>query len=252
MRRAGCNFQPMTTYHVSKWGTTYENNRSRKVKDLAWVPIPNKHDGERYSRLMQRKDAATIFAAWILILQVASKCQPRGSLMRSDGSPHNAESLSLKTRVPPLWFELALPVLVEMKWLVLETIEQGELPLDGHHDGSTVPPRCQSGDEEGKGREGKGIEQKGGASALVPFVPPTPAEVEAYSREIEYPLPGQAWCDAYQQKGWMVGKNKMKDWRAAVRNWKASKYVLGHQNGHQPAPEPPRRYANLPGVEAKS
>jgi hypothetical protein len=54
------------------------------------------------------------------------------------------------------------------------------------------------------------------------FTPPEPAEVEAYSREIGYPLNGQAWCDSYAQKGWLVGKSKMKDWKAAVRNWKSN------------------------------
>jgi uncharacterized protein YdaU (DUF1376 family) len=53
------------------------------------------------------------------------------------------------------------------------------------------------------------------------FVIPTPQEVSDYSREIGYEMNGQAWCDAYQQKGWVCGKTKMKDWKAAVRNWKA-------------------------------
>jgi len=29
----------------------------------------------------------------------------------------------------------------------------------------------------------------------------------------------ESFCDFYASKGWMVGKNKMKDWKAAVRNW---------------------------------
>ena len=54
------------------------------------------------------------------------------------------------------------------------------------------------------------------------FIPPKPEEVEAYSASIGYPLNGAAWCDSYAQKGWMVGKSKMKDWKAAVRNWKTN------------------------------
>ena len=52
------------------------------------------------------------------------------------------------------------------------------------------------------------------------FRKPTPQEVTDYSKEIDYPLDGEAWCDCYEQKDWMVGKSRMKDWRAAVRNWK--------------------------------
>ena len=36
----------------------------------------------------------------------------------------------------------------------------------------------------------------------------------------EFPnLDAQRFHDFYSSKGWMVGKNKMKDWRAAARNW---------------------------------
>lgn len=59
------------------------------------------------------------------------------------------------------------------------------------------------------------------------FTPPSPEQVEAYSREIGYPLDGQAWCDFYERKGWKVGSAKMKKWEAAVRNWKAQGWKLG-------------------------
>lgn len=63
------------------------------------------------------------------------------------------------------------------------------------------------------------------------FVPPSPEEVTAYSAEIGYPLDGQGWCDAYAQKGWAIrGSTKMKDWKAAVRNWKTSGYKIGPQD----------------------
>lgn len=78
-----------------------------------------------------------------------------------------------------------------------------------------------------KGMEGKGKEINTGASARTVFVVPTAEQVTSYSQEIGYPMDGQAWCDSYAQKGWMIGKSKMKDWRAAVRNWKRSKWIIG-------------------------
>lgn len=51
------------------------------------------------------------------------------------------------------------------------------------------------------------------------FSPPTVDEVKAYASENGYSLDTERFCDFYSSKGWMVGKNKMKDWRAAVRNW---------------------------------
>lgn len=58
-------------------------------------------------------------------------------------------------------------------------------------------------------------------------IPPTPEQVEAYSASIGYPMNGQAWCDCYEQKGWLVGRTKMKDWQSACRNWKTNDYAKG-------------------------
>lgn len=51
------------------------------------------------------------------------------------------------------------------------------------------------------------------------FSPPTVDEVKSYASEKGYAIDAERFCDFYASKGWMVGKNKMKDWRAAVRNW---------------------------------
>jgi len=47
------------------------------------------------------------------------------------------------------------------------------------------------------------------------FKPPTVQEVQEYSSTID----AERFCDFYGSKGWMVGKNKMKDFKAAIRNW---------------------------------
>ena len=51
------------------------------------------------------------------------------------------------------------------------------------------------------------------------FKPPTPDEVRVYCMERGNTVDPNRFCDFYQSKDWMVGKTKMKDWRAAVRNW---------------------------------
>lgn len=54
---------------------------------------------------------------------------------------------------------------------------------------------------------------------VVRFVPPTLDEVKAYCQERGNRVNPERWFYFYQSKGWMVGKNKMKDWRSAVRTW---------------------------------
>lgn len=51
------------------------------------------------------------------------------------------------------------------------------------------------------------------------FIPPTAEEVREYCVEHNYSVDPQRFVDFYECKGWMVGKNKMKDWKAAVRTW---------------------------------
>jgi hypothetical protein len=65
------------------------------------------------------------------------------------------------------------------------------------------------------------------ASVRTVFHPPSYQEVEIYAASIGYALDGQAWCDSYAAKGWMVGKAKMKNWQAAVRNWKRNAWTIG-------------------------
>lgn len=51
------------------------------------------------------------------------------------------------------------------------------------------------------------------------FVPPSVEEVHEYCCERMNNVDAEAFVDFYASKGWMVGKNKMKDWKAAVRTW---------------------------------
>lgn len=67
--------------------------------------------------------------------------------------------------------------------------------------------------------------------ARKPFNPPTVEEVRAYCTERGNAVVPEAFIDFYESKGWMVGKNKMKDWKAAVRTWEQSDRRKGVTNG---------------------
>lgn len=56
---------------------------------------------------------------------------------------------------------------------------------------------------------------------IVRFSPPTHQEALQYfiERGVNDSNEAMKFVDFYEMKGWMVGKNKMKDWKAAVRNW---------------------------------
>lgn len=54
------------------------------------------------------------------------------------------------------------------------------------------------------------------------FTPPTREDVQAYCKERNNKVDAERFIDYYTANGWQVGKNKMKDWKAAVRNWERS------------------------------
>jgi uncharacterized protein YdaU (DUF1376 family) len=78
------------------------------------------------------------------------------------------------------------------------------------------------------------------------FVPPSVSEVKAYCDERRNRVDPQSFVDHYTANGWMRGKTKLKDWRAAVRTWERNDDRSGtanngsHAGGYRGAVEGPR------------
>lgn len=59
------------------------------------------------------------------------------------------------------------------------------------------------------------------------FTPPNVEEVKTYCNERGNNVDPQTFVDFYEAKGWMVGSNRMKDWRACVRTWEKNRVDRG-------------------------
>ncbi len=55
------------------------------------------------------------------------------------------------------------------------------------------------------------------------FKKPTLEEVESYCRERENGIDPQTFVDHYEAKGWLIGKSRMKNWKAAIRTWEGKR-----------------------------
>ena len=64
------------------------------------------------------------------------------------------------------------------------------------------------------------------------FVKPSVEEVAAYCKARGNTVDPHAFVDFYESKGWCIGKNKMKDWQAAVRTWERSRDGTTAGTGH--------------------
>ena len=181
---------------------------------MDWVPVPNKHDGDGYTLLVDRPDGAAMLGAWLAILQVASKCDPRGTLLRDGATPHDAASISRITRLPKATIQTALEILEnECKWLTTSTPAGGcGKPAGG----------CGTVTTEGKGREWNGSEMNGSVPPSESGFAETPSweEFWAYCQTQACLLPSEWFArdkfEAAEAANWERNRN----WKAYARRCK--------------------------------
>ena len=119
------------------------------------------------------------------------------------------------------------PYKEEKAMLELDENKAYRLTSDGSVDGSSTQVRL------GKVSIGKDSIDKDNTPLISPlgetekkssrFNPPTLGEVTLYCVERNNNVDPQSFIDFYESKGWYVGKNKMKDWKAAVRTWERNR-----------------------------
>lgn len=179
----------MAYYRIKDWSEHFEDHNTRKLKDLRFVLLPNKHDGLGYRRIAALPDGPAVFAAWTLILQVASKgtMAERGSLVRG-GETLDADDLAVMTGFDASIFRRAFEVLVHPKIGWLELAEEGQKARDF----GDIPEAPGGAGDAGKSagdapeniplnrREGNGIEEK--------RIPPLPPRGGGDAPESDFPL----------------------------------------------------------------
>ena len=180
---------------IANWDEIYENNRTRDMKDMKWVPVPNTHDGDGYTELLDHEDGAAHFAAWVVMLQLASRCGMRGTLLRDNGRAYDSASISRRTRIPRGVIDQAIPRLLLIGWLRWE----GETP-NPYIDASDDDESCYEIPQEGAGKLRAGCGQPAGAAH------PTDEGKERKGREgkgkerKEYSPPFEKWWSSYPRK----------------------------------------------------
>ena len=78
------------------------------------------------------------------------------------------------------------------------------------------------------------------------FTPPSLEDVQEYCKERNNNVDAETFISFYESKGWMVGKNKMKDWKTCVRTWERSRdnkkltdtQIYAMEHGHQSSSNP--------------
>jgi hypothetical protein len=125
-------------WRVRDWDQHFETHKTRILQRVSFVPIPNKLDGDGFTWLLNHPDGVAHYGAWMMIVLIASKCDPRGWLVRDElrsgefrrtppegGATvqhvvkiaHSCGDLARISRANISVFECAIPRLMTIGWL---------------------------------------------------------------------------------------------------------------------------------------
>ncbi len=115
------------------------------------------------------------------------------------------------TLVYSLWLKVARRIDAEGE-KYQKTCERRRAAAQKRYEQTSMKPNPQDGGQEER-------PQKAGGTKAARFEKPTVEQVAEYCAERKNGLDARAFFDFYESKGWKVGANGMRDWRACVRTW---------------------------------
>lgn len=226
------------------------------MSDVKWIKIVTDiFDDEKILLIETLPEADSIIVIWFKILCLAGKQNNSGVFMMNGRMPYNEKMFATIFRRKEATVQLALKTFEEFG--MIEIIEGAvTIPNWGKHQNfdkietknaymkeymrtyrsnqkliaietnSKTNSKTNVSEAE-EIREDKNRLDKssisGDKSPTPKFIEPTIDQVKEYCLERKNNVDAQKWHDFYTCKGWMVGKNKMKDWKAAVRTWEDDK-----------------------------
>lgn len=105
--------------------------------------------------------------------------------------------------------------------------EAKQTPSTSQAQAKQTPSKSQlnKGTKEQGTKEQGTKEQGSGIGATRTFRPPTLQEVREYCEARGNGISAERFIDHYSANGWKVGRNPMKDWKSAVRNWERNEFA---------------------------
>lgn len=239
------------------------------MADVKWIKIvTDVFDDEKVILIESMPEADSIIVIWFKLLCLAGKQNRDGLLLLNDKIAYTDEMLATIFRRPVNTVRLALNTfkdfgMIEIvegticisNWEKHQNIDKlaqmreynriaqqksrarRRLPLavnDNVNDSQENVNDSQDTDieedkEKEEDKENNSVPQA--ETRAKRFSPPSVEEVKAYCLERKNNVDAQRFVDYYSSNGWMVGKNKMKDWRAAVRTWERNSTNASKSNG---------------------
>lgn len=204
---------------------------SNKNKKYFWLKLDKNffksHDIEIVEAMPNGKDYILFY-----LKLLCESISHEGCLRFSDEIPYNDEMLATITRTNIDIVRSAVKVFSQLK--MMEVLDDGTIfmrqveKMIGSETGWAEVKRKQRGQLEDKSgqcpiEKEKDIDKDIDKEKDNRFKKPTIEEIQAYCNERNNNVDANMFFDFYESKGWKVGKNSMKDWKACVRTWEKTK-----------------------------
>lgn len=229
-------------------------------------------DNRKIKHLRRLPDGNNIVLIWVMLLTMAGRCNAGGMIFLTENIPYSPKMLADELDFEENTVTLALNALERFNmiatdgdifsiagWEEYQNVEgldkireqnrlrkqqqrerQRLMSRDSHATVTQGHATEEDKEEETDKKEENNIM---GVPAEQPvkkrskaFVPPTVDDVREYCSERGNNVNPEVFVDFYESKGWLIGKSKMKDWKAAVRTWERSegrKGVKNHDGGNR-------------------
>lgn len=212
---------------------------------ITWLKLDvNILDDAKIKIIRAHPDGDKVFVLWVGLLCLAMKSDRPGIIEISDGLPYTVDDLANMFSIEKRTVEMGLALFKKYRMIDLlngDTIEvinfskHQKLDEIEHKRGLT---RARVQRYRDKQRNGNALLTLGSVTVTPTdididkdidkekekrgaFAPPSIDEIKNYCQETNRTIDPQMFSDFYTAKNWMIGKNKMKDWKAAVRTWAA-------------------------------
>lgn len=222
-----------------------------EAKKFYWIKLQKdffkRHDIKVIEAMPNGKDYI-LFYLKLLVESVSHN----GNLRFSDTIPYNVEMISAITNTnidivrsaTKIFTELNLMDMLddqtiymtelnkmvgsETEWAAKKRIQRTENQSLLEDNERTVEGQKRTMSDKSKELRVKSIDNKESIEKLSDkptphnFVPPKVEEVKSYCTERKNNVDAERFVNFYESKGWVIGKSKMKDWKASVRTWEKS------------------------------
>ena len=218
------------------------------MADVEWIKITtDMFDNRKIKYLRTLPEGNNIVLIWVMLLTMAGRCNSGGMIFLTENIPYTTKILADELGFDENIVKVAIAALEKLNMVTtnsgcllipgwedyqnaegLEKIrEQTKLRVQKYREkqkaitdcnvtSNVTVTQCNATEEEKELEED--IDKKENTKRKN-FIPPTVDEVKEYIDSVGSQVDAESFVAFYESKGWMVGKNKMKSWKAAIVTW---------------------------------